>query len=184
MNAPGCYTACEVMNGIGLLQPRLLGPAVAAATLRHGEGRVGGEVVRFASNEREGVLRVRGKVAEQDLDLNVRASTWSRRVDGSVGHRRVDLESERDGDVTRVTGAVGTDEVDLQVRAWSESQVNITGHVGNQAVRVFVHRQIDGHVVDGFAGGRRIQLRDRDIEGQLALTPADYLPALLVPPTA
>jgi len=148
-------------------------------TLREGQGRYGLAAVRIAASERASGLSVRGQVGEAGFDLDLAGTPESRRITGTAASQPVDLESEVDGAATRLTGSIGREEVDLEVRSYG-TQVNVAGHVGNRVVRVFVYRQIDGHVVDGFAGGQHIQLRDRDIAGRLGgLHPAEYLPAII-----
>ncbi len=131
-------------------------------------------------------IAVDGTVGVERLALRVTGTERWRHIRGRLGEQDVSLECERVGDRIRVTGNVGEADVDLDAVPWTDSnQVNVTGHVGNDGVHLFAHRQIDGWVVTGYSGGRRVDLRDRDIEGRLGgLEPVHYLAPVLFRSTA
>lgn len=146
-------------------------------------GRVGLQPAQLLARRTDDVVRLDGVAAGRAVSAIVKGSAGERRISGSVDARAVDLETDESSGVTRLQGSVGNDDVLLEAASYGPTQVNVSGHVGVDTVRLYVYRQIDGNVVDGFAGGRRVSFRDRDIEGRLqGLDPLDYV-ALLVAAT-
>ncbi|MCA9796804.1 MAG: hypothetical protein KC910_33570, partial [Candidatus Eremiobacteraeota bacterium] len=56
------------------------------------------------------------------------------------------------------------------------------GMVGDRNIFLTQHRQVDGHLITGYAGSLAMHLREREIPGQGPdLDPVTYLAAILPP---
>lgn len=138
---------------------------------------IGGKQSRIAAAPfSDGRLHLRG----HGLDVKVEGDHLS----GYCPAGRLKLEVLRQGDHTTVSGTVGGEPVRLSTTCYGD-EVSISGSVGNRNVFLTQHRQIDGHLITGYAGSQAMHLREREIPGQGPnLDPVTYLAALLPPADA
>ncbi|MBM3462131.1 MAG: hypothetical protein FJX76_08535 [Armatimonadetes bacterium] len=143
-------------------------------------GRVADAPTRLTAVAGKDVVQIDGVVGANSLSLTITNRASNRRIRGEVAERAVDLDSVRDDNRVIVTGAVENMEVMLEATSFNGGQTNIRGHVGTASVNLYSWKQLDGSFTEGYVGGRRVSVRDRDVEGKIAgLDPVEYLPALI-----
>jgi hypothetical protein len=143
-------------------------------------GRVADAPTSLTAVAGKELVQVDGVVGPNPLSLTITSRASGRRIRGEVADRAVELESVKDDNRTVVSGAVGDRDVMLEATSFNGGQTNIRGHVGASNINLYCWKQIDGNLVEGYVAGRRISVRDRDVEGKLGnLEPVEYLPALI-----
>lgn len=115
------------------------------------------------------------------LDVDRTPTGWA--VTGRTADGRVELIADQLGDITTVSGWVGHRTVRLTSSRWeASSERSIRGAVGGENVFLTQHHQVDGNLVSGYVGPKRLSFREREIPGEGPdLEPVVYLAAILPP---